>query len=196
MNRLASTGVLVTILGCALGAQAQTAPTPDAYVSVAVGPSHSNIDCSGTTSCDKTSTFAKVLLGYRLLPNLAAEASYAYLGRVKATVSDGEDTATATIKGQSLGIGIAGLLPFGSANEWTGIARVGVASNRARVSASLDGTSASDSETHTEPYFGAALNYAFTPNLEAGIAWDSTRIKYGDVSSRVNAFSVVAGFRF
>ncbi len=172
------------------------ATTPDAYLSLSAGPSRANVDCTGTSSCDRSSVAAKILFGYRIVPNFAIEASYARLGKVTATAMLDGSAATASIKGQSLGIGVAGLLPFGAAKEWTGIARIGIASNRAQVTASLDGASASDSESHAEPYFGLGLDYAFTPNLVAGIAWDATRLKYAGTSARVNAVSVVGTYRF
>ena len=74
--------------------------------------------------------------------------------------------------------------------------RGGVASNRSRVSASLAGVSASDSESHAEPYFGLGLNYALTPDVETGIAWDTTKTKSADISTHVNVFSLVGTFRF
>jgi hypothetical protein len=179
----------------ASGASAQ-AQTTSAYVSASAGPSRANVDCQGTTACDRSSAAAKLLFGYRIVPNFAVEVSYAYLGKVTATVDVGGTPVDASIKGQSLGIGVAGLLPFGSANEWTAIARAGIASNRTRVGVSGAGVSASDSETHAEPYFGLGLNYAFTPNFDAGLAWDNTRLKYADSSTRVNVLSAVATFKF
>jgi len=72
----------------------------------------------------------------------------------------------------------------------------GIASNRTKVGATSAGVSASDSETHAEPYFGLGINYAFSPNFDAGLAWDNTRLKYAGTSTRVNVFSAVATFKF
>lgn len=178
----------------ASGASAD-AQTPSAYISASAGPSRASADCQGTTACDLTSAGAKVLFGYRVIRNMAIEVSYAYLGGVTAT-ADLDGPVEASIKGQSLGIGVAGLLPFGSAQEWTAIARAGIASNRTKVGVTSAGVSASDSETHAEPYFGLGLNYAFSPNFDAGLAWDNTRLKYAGTSTRVNVFSAVATFKF
>lgn len=194
MNKLA---LILATSALLVGSRAALAQgSPDAYVSLSAGFSHANLDCTDATTCDRSSAAARVLAGYRITPNFAIEASYAYLGRAKATSDLDGSVATVSINGQSLGVGVAGLFPFGEAKAWTGIARAGIASNRARASATLDGESASDSETHAEPYFGLGLNYAFTPNFEAGIAWDSTKLKYADVSARVNVFSLVGTFRF
>ncbi len=179
----------------ASGACAQSQPS-NAYLSASVGPSRANVDCQGTTACDRSSVAAKLLFGYRIVPNVAVEVSYAYLGKVTATVDVDGDPVDASIKGRSLGIGVAGLWPFGSAQEWTAIARAGIASNRTSVAVSGGGVSASDSQTHAEPYFGLGLNYAFTPNFDAGMAWDNTRLKYADTSTRVNAISAVATLKF
>jgi hypothetical protein len=190
-NTLLALGALA--LACSASAQTQTT---SAYLSASAGPSRANVDCQGTTACDRSSAAAKLLFGYRIVPNFAVEVSYAYLGKVTATVDFDGDPVDASIKGQSLGIGVAGLLPFGSAKEWTAIARAGIASNRAKVGVSGAGVAASDSETHAEPYFGLGINYAFTPNFEAGLAWDNTKLKYADASTRVNVFSAVATFKF
>jgi OmpA-OmpF porin, OOP family len=193
MIRIKTTLLALAAVAFGHGASAQTT---NAYLSASAGPSRANVDCSGTTACDRSSAAAKLLFGYRIVPNFAVEVSYAYLGKVSATVDVDGDPVDAGIKGQSLGIGVAGLLPFGSAQEWTGIARAGIASNRTRVSVSGAGVSGSDSESHAEPYFGLGLNYAFTPSFDAGIAWDNTKLKYADTSTRVNVFSVVASFKF
>jgi len=177
-------------------AQPTQPATPSGYVSVSAGPSRIGVDCSDTTQCDRSSVAAKVLIGYRMVPNLAVEASYSYVGKATASANVDGDIASASIKGQSLGIGLAGLVPFGPNNEWTGIARVGIASTRTRVNAALSGASGNDSETHAEPYFGLGLDYAFTPTFAVGLAWDTTKLKYSDVSARVNVFSVVGTFRF
>ena len=172
------------------GASAQ-AQTASAYISASAGPSRASVDCDGTTACDLTSAAARLLFSYRIVPNLAIEVSYADLGSVTAT-ADLNGPVEASIKGRSLGIGVAGLLPFGSAQEWTAIARVGIASNRTKVGVTSAGVSGSDSESHAEPYFGLGLNYAFSPNFDAGLAWDNTRLKYAGTSTRVNVFSAVA----
>ena len=194
MNKFALLLATSALLMSGRAALAQN--SPDAYVSLSAGPSRANVDCTDTTTCDRSSVAAKVLLGYRIVPNLAVEASYAYLGKSKASSDFDGGTATGSIQGQSLGIGVAGLFPFGDADNWSAIVRAGIASNRARVSATADGSSSSDSETHVQPYFGLGLNYAFTPNFEAGIAWDTTKVKYLDASARVNVFAIVGTFRF
>jgi OOP family OmpA-OmpF porin len=164
------------------------------YASLSVGPSRFNIDCTGASTCDRSSVGGRLLLGYRVLPYLAVEASYAELGKSSATVDLDGDVVTAELKGRALGIGVAGLFPFGT--DWTGIARAGVASTRAKAAASGLGASAEASETHATPYVGLGLDYAFTPNVLAGVAWDSNKLKFGDTSSRVNTFSVVGTYRF
>lgn len=196
MNK--STTVLVAIAAacCAQGVLAQSAPT-NGYISISAGPSHISIDCSGTSSCDDNGTAARVLFGYKIIPNLAIEASYGYLGKVKATVPIGEgDTIDASIKGSAIGLGVAALLPFGPNNAWTGIARLGVASVRTTVDASSSSVSASDSDTKAAAYAGLGLNYAFTQNLELGVAIDTTRINYSGEKATARSYNVVGTFKF
>jgi OmpA-OmpF porin, OOP family len=180
-------------MACSHGAFAQAT---GGYVSVSGGASHVSADCSGTTACDDNSAAGRVLLGYRFLPNLALEASYAALGKITATVPLAGGPVDASIKGQSIGFGIAALAPFGATQAWTGIARVGVASVRASVEVSGSGISGSDSSTSTQAYAGLGLNYAVAANLDVGIAWDATRLKYAGSTGSVNIFSAVLGARF
>lgn len=193
MRRIASALFAVAALTGVSAAMAQA--TPNAYVSLSAGPSRANFDCTGTTSCDKTDVAARILFGYRVMPNLAIEATYASLGKAKATVDFDGTLVDGSIKGTSLGVGVAGLMPFGAAKEWTGIARVGIASNRTKVTVS-GAVSGSDSQTHSEPYFGLGLNYAITPSFDIGVAWDATRLNYAGEKANVNALSFVASLKF
>ena len=194
MNRLTTLSAMIAGLVFSAGACAQA--TSNAYISISGGPSRINADCTGTTACDNSSTAGKILFGYRVVPNLAIEASYAYLGKITATVPFDGDTIDASIKGRSIGIGIAGLVPFGAAKEWTGIARVGIASTRTTVNVSGSGATGSDSDTKTQPYVGLGLNYAFTPMFEVGVAWDNTKIDYSGSKATVNSYNVVGTVKF
>ena len=192
-----STTVLVAIAAACVapGVFAQATATIG-YVSVSAGPSHISVDCSGTSSCDDNGTAARVLFGYKIIPNVAIEASFASLGKVKATVPVDGDSINASIKGQAIGVGVAALLPFGSNNAWTAIGRLGVASVRTTVGASSGSVSANDSETKAQTYVGLGLNYAFTQNLELGVAIDTTQIQYDGDKSTVRSYNVVGTFKF
>lgn len=191
MNTLKS--ALLTIGGLAVAGGASAQAAPNFYVSVSGGPSRINTDCSGTTSCDNSSVAAKGLLGYKLMPNLAVEAHFAYLGKATATIDGGEGgSIDVSIKGRSIGLGVAALIPFGASKEWTGIARIGIASNRTTATAA----SASDSDTKTEPYFGLGLNYAVSSAFDVGIAWDATKLSYAGQKANVNSFNIVGTLKF
>jgi hypothetical protein len=195
MHRLLSALLAAAAFGFCASAAAQ-ATTSSAYISLSGGPSKTSADCTGTTACDNSSTSGRVIVGYRVLPTLAIEASYAYLGKITATVPIDEDSVDASIKGRSIGIGVAALVPFGASKQWTGIARVGVASVRTTVSVSSSSVSGSDSDTKTEPYVGLGLNYALTPMFDVGLAWDNTRINYSGSKATVNSYSVVGSIKF
>jgi OmpA-OmpF porin, OOP family len=174
------------------GAMAQT--SSNAYLGVSVGASHADFDCTGTTACDNSGVDARVRLGFRVVPNVAVEAHFAALGKSTATIPFAGSSVDGTIKGRSVGVGVAGFVPFGA--SWSGVARIGVASNRTSIDVSGAGISGSDSETRTEPYFGLGVNYAISSNVDLGVAWDATRLSYGGEKATVNAFSAVATFKF
>ena len=195
MNKLCKAALAMVATGWIQAASAQAMPT-NGYLSVSAGPSHISVDCAGTSSCDDKGTAVRLLIGYKVLPNLAIEASVADLGKVKATVPFDDGAIDASIKGRAFGLGVAALLPFGAHNEWTGIARLGVASVRTTVSATSGGTSADDSDTKTAAYAGLGLNYAFTQNLELGVAVDSTRINDSGDKATARSYNVVGTFKF
>jgi hypothetical protein len=193
MNKTRPILVALAVSACSCTAFAQSTR---AYVSLSGGASHISADCSGTTACDNSSGAGRVVVGYRFLPTLAVEASYGALGKITATVPIDGTPIDASIKGQSIGLGIAALAPFGATQAWTGIARVGVASVRTTVGVSGGGVSGSDTSTSTQAYAGLGLNYSIAPNLEVGVAWDATRIDYQGSTGSVNIFSVVLGAKF
>ena len=174
---------------------AQSGPTTG-YISISGGASRIDTDCSGTTSCDNSSGAAKLLAGYKIIPNLAIEASVGYLGKVTATVPNGSSSIAASIKGRSIGLGVAGLVPFGANRDWTGIARLGVASVRTTVDVSSGGMSANDGETKAAAYAGLGINYAFNPSFEFGMAYDTSRINYSGQKATAQSINLVGTFKF
>jgi OOP family OmpA-OmpF porin len=181
-------------LAAALSAGGASAQSSSAYVTLSAGPSKMNVDCAGTTACSTSSTAGKGLFGYKVTPVVAIEASYAYLGKITATVPVGGTPVDASIKGEAIGLGVAGLFPLGT--DWTGIARLGVASTKATVSVSGGGVSGSDSKTTTQAFFGLGIDYVVSPGFAIGAAWDRTRLGYADSTATVDSLNVTATFKF
>jgi opacity protein-like surface antigen len=71
---------------------------------------------------------------------------------------------------------------------------------KTKLSASLSGVSASDSDDNANLYGGLSIGYRVTKNVTVDAAWDFTRGKYErnglDESASVNAFSLGMTFWF
>lgn len=159
----------IAALGCG-AVQAQ------GYVGGGVGPARIDIDCTGATTCDKTSTGYKLFGGFRSPSGFAGELVYFDWGKVEATqVSVELGTASGELKASGWGLGMAYFAPF--TPQWQGVLRLGVLRNKAKASGTIGGTSGSTSETSTQPYYGLGVSYRFTPNLAVDAAMDFSRIK-------------------
>src|SRR5213595_1816908 len=96
----------------------------EGYVGGAIGQGNTNFDCSGTTSCSHNGTGFKFFGGYKFTPNLAGEVTYFDFGKATAAAPG----ATLDLKSSAIGIGAAFSGNF--APQWSGVARLGVASVR------------------------------------------------------------------
>lgn len=189
------------ILGaaCALAALA-CAPAiaaPQGYVTVGVGSSKVDLDCTGTNSCDNTDTAAKVVAGWEFAKDVAAEVSYNYLGQAKFNATVSEGTFDFKIKSDYVGLGLAWRPQFGQ-SAFGAVVRTGVAfvNTRAEV---VDLGSVSHSSTH--PYFGLGVTYAIDRNWGVELSWDRTRASLddgsgGDDDATVDAFTVAGTYHF
>lgn len=145
-----------------------TSAMAQAYVSADVGASHASIDCTGVASCSDNGTSFKITAGYKLGYGFAGEFGYIDFG--KATASD--SGLDAKLEAKAWTLGVAYELPI--AADFSGVARLGVASMKTTVSATVAGFgSGSESDTKAEAYYGLGANYAVAKNIKikAGIDW-------------------------
>jgi len=189
------------ILGavCALAALAgaPAIAAPQGYVTVGVGSSKVDIDCTGTNSCDNTDTAAKVVAGWEFARDVAAEVSYNYLGQAKANLTVLGEDFDVKIKGDYVGLGLAWRPQFG-ATAFGAVVRTGVAFVNTR-SEVVDAGSISHSSTH--PYFGLGLTYAIDKNWGVELAWDRTRVSTddgegGDADATSDTFTLAGTYHF
>jgi OOP family OmpA-OmpF porin len=164
------------------------------YVGGAVGRAHFSADCAGTTSCTTNDTGFKIFGGYKFMPNMAAELTYFDYGKLTAGVPITGGTATLDVRGTGFGLGVAFMGDF--TPEWSGIARLGVASNRAKVSVVAGALSGNDSERKTTAYAGLGVGYAFSKQLKAEAGIDFSNIEYQGERSNVRLISVGLTYSF
>lgn len=165
------------------------------YVGIGGGATKGNYDCAGTITCDTTSTGYKLFGGYKVSPNWGAELNYFNFGKGKATFSDGESGVIAgEIKATGFGAGVA---IFGQlAPDWSGVARLGIASTKAKGSVAEGAISASISESSTNPYFGLGVSYALSKAATLDGAIDFSKVKFSGDSANVRMLSIGVTFGF
>ena len=161
-----------TLAVTALRAQAQMAFTGNAYFGGSVGRSKSDIDCTGTLTCDTRATGWKVFGGYLFHPNFGVEGSWYQSG--KSNFSAAVEGLTATGEFKSRGFGLYALAQAAQ-GPWSGFVKLGAVSARATGSASVSDISGSVSETHTQVGWGAGLGYDFTRNFGARLEYERNR---------------------
>lgn len=187
MNKMLAIGALVA--ACATGAHAQS------YLQGNLGVSRIKADCTGLTACDKSSTGGKIVGGYGLGKGLSVELTYANFGKFKASGLVAATPVGLNIKGDSLGIGGAYTAALGN-SDFVGSARLGVSSNRARVTGSALGVTVSDKFSKTKPYYGFGLGYKLSPAVTLGVDYDNTRFEVDGDKATVSMFSIFARFEF
>jgi OmpA-OmpF porin, OOP family len=170
------------------------AASAQVYAVVSAGVSQHDVDCSGTTSCDKSGTAFKIMGGYKFMPNLAGEVGYMDFGKTK--VSVGSTNLDINVSGFGAGVAFHGDF----SPNWVGVARLGLAQVETKLTASVPGASASDSDDNANVYGGLSIGYRVSKSVSIDAAWDFTRGKYNknglDESGNVNAFSLGMTFSF
>jgi OOP family OmpA-OmpF porin len=160
------------------------------YVGAAVGATKFDVDCSGTTTCDDTDTGGKLFGGFKFTPNWGAELSYFDFGKAKATLGPDSSELKATAFGA--GFSFSGTFAPG----WTGVARLGAARVKSKVSATVGGLATSDSENHTKAYYGFGVGYMVMPNLSIDAAADFTKWKFDTDSDNLRLLSLGVTYSF
>lgn len=158
------------------------------YIGAGVGASHINVDCTGVSSCDNTDTGGKVYGGYEFNGGFGAEVGYLNFGKAKASLSG----ANLDIKIDGFYAAAAFRAPLGQDFGLT--ARLGVASLKTKLTATMGSFTGSDDETHTDAYFGIAADYAVTKNLKIELSADFSKAKYDTEKASVRTIN--AGIRY
>lgn len=161
-----------------------------AYVSVAGGVTHLNLDCTGATTCDRKGSGGKVVVGYDFGNNFSLEGGYVTFG--KATGADAGIGATIKPSAWLLG----GRLSLPLSSTWGMNVRVGAAQVKTKVDARLGTATGSASETKTKTYVGLGATYAVSPSVKLELAVDATQSAFATEKGTVRLFSLGATFAF
>jgi OOP family OmpA-OmpF porin len=177
------------LLSALIAAGSVGAHAEGAYVGLAAGGSQFNLDCVGTTSCDRSNTGFKLFGGYKLTDNVAVEAHYADYGKAKLSGTISGFDVTADVKMSGFGLGAAYLGDF--TPDWNGVVRAGVARNKVK----LEGA-ASDSQSKTKAYVGAGVGYKLTKEVALTAAVDYTEGEIGGDKAKATLYTIGVNYNF
>lgn len=190
MKRFIAAAVALTGMAFSASALAQ------GYVGVSAGRSRIDLDCAGTTSCDRTDTGAKIFGGYMFMPNFGAEIAYYDLGKAEVTGVDSTlGTVSGSLRGKSFGVFGVAAAPFG---PFSVFGKLGAVSTKAEVEASSTslGLGGSDSERHTNVGWGLGASYEFTNNIGVRAEFERMRVEFADDKDDVDLITVGVHYRF
>jgi OOP family OmpA-OmpF porin len=185
-----------------VAASALSAQAADFYVGGSVGSSKYKTDGDTVQDgsltlrlTDKSDTGLKIFGGAEITSNVAVEAGYVDLGKLKFSGNAAGNPFTGDIRGTGFFIDAVGQLPV--ANDFTLFGKLGVFSGKAKVSVNVSGVgSGSDSDSGTDVTFGLGASYALTKNLSVRGEWERFRFKvYGDKSD-ADLLSVGLSYKF
>ncbi|MBR7801338.1 outer membrane beta-barrel protein [Undibacterium fentianense] len=183
---------LMLIAGLTVGATASA----QVYVAGTTGIAKWNSDCDkGGAKCDTSTNAFKLTGGYNVDKNFALEASYFSLGKLSASATIANTTASAEAK--ATGFELAGVLKHQLADGLDGFAKLGIARVTADTSASLPNVFSMSADTKsTQPVLGLGVTYALTKDIALRAEVESRRVKIGEEKNTVTGFSVGAQFHF
>lgn len=185
LRPLTLTVLAAAIAGPAAAQSFNPQPAPIGYVSAGVGAARVAVDCTGTTSCDRTSAGYRVLGGVRLNERWSAELGWFDWGHADGQALAGTVPIEMRARGTGVGLGLAYFAPLSPG--WQAAVRFGLASNRSRLEGStvVAGlpVSVSDSSRHTQPYLGVGLDYAIDRQWSVEASADFSRLKHSSTLS-------------
>ena len=161
----------ISAIALALLALASTSALADSdsgkfYLGGGLGYAGHKVDCTEIASCSKSDVGFKLLGGYQFLPNFAIEASYADLGKAKAS----EEGLKASVKTHSFTLAALGIMPV--SKEAQVFAKLGTHFSKTRFKASFRGVNVSESHDGNGMLLGLGAQYQFTPNLKGRLEYE------------------------
>lgn len=186
---------LTTFLLVAAGMASAGAASAQGYMGLGVGQSRVGVDCSGTTSCDKTDPAFKLFAGAMFTPSWGLEGAYYDQGRVRLTASDPTlGTVTGEFNGDGIGLFGVAVLPLDKASVF---AKLGVVSARVKLDAASSVFGAAGaSERHTQAAWGLGAGYALSRFWGGRLEYERLRLKFMDEKVNAGLWTLSATYRF
>lgn len=163
----------------------------DFYVGAALGPSHVNLDCQGTSKCDQDDSGFKLFGGLKMSSNLSVELAYMDFGTGKYEYANG---TTGRLDADAVTLAAAWRTDF--TREFAGVLRLGAAYVQTKVKEQGPASSARVSSHAAKPYWGLGAEYAFSKNLKGVASADFTMGKFRGTNGVLHLYSVGAEYAY
>jgi OmpA-OmpF porin, OOP family len=163
------------------------------YVGASVGQADHDADCDGAATCDTKDTAWRILGGYQINQNFAAELGYHDLGRARAA-EPGLGELTARTNVWEL-VGVA-RLPL--ANQFSIYGKLGLYRGETKLGGNILGIPVSEKETNTDLTFGLGAQYDLTRQFGIRAEWQRYSDLAGDNIDKfdIDTISIGVVFRF
>lgn len=193
MKRILLAATLVALTGMA-GAEMTSF-----RIGATVGSARIDMDCSDSTTCDKSGTSFKIYGDMRLTDMWSVEAGYMKLGQLKTTDFDPNDSTTSESKVTVTAPYLALAARVGIIPDLNGVVRVGLARVRTqlRVTEPTIPVNEKIAQIKVKPYVGLGLEYTIQPNLQAVAGADFTQAEVSElVTGTVRSFNLGVQYGF
>lgn len=164
------------------------------YLIGGAGVSNISLSCNDGVACDKSDVGLKLIGGYQFTNGFAIEVGMMSFGTATAKGSINGVPVTAELKGTNVGAGVAYFAEFSPA--WQGVARLGIGSNKSKLTGYAGGQSGSESQSSSEPYYGFGVAYKLNPVFSVGLDMDFTKFNYDGGSANTRMATVVGRMKF
>lgn len=184
-------GITLALAVTAAGAQGS-----NFYAGGAIGQAHAKSTCDSFTgpgiSCDDKDTSWKVLGGYQVTPNFAAEVAYIDFGKVEARGPGG----TISAKAHALELVGLGILPI--ADKFSLYGKFGVYHGTVDVDVNTTTLRGNASDTSTDTTFGFGAGFDITRQVTVRAEWQRYNKVGGSNTGKddIDVVSVGGIFRF
>lgn len=196
--------VLAAAMAVSSAAVAQQTQETGWYVGAAFGQAKSDLDCTGTTSCDDSDSSWKIFGGYQINRNFAVEFGYANLGEAKASTPafffGGLLIPAANVSIEATVWELVGVGSLPVADRFSLYGKIGLYRSETDISVAFPsvGATSNDSDDNMDITFGFGARYDFTRNFGIRAEWQRySSVSAGDFGdSDVDVMSVGLLWRF
>lgn len=164
------------------------------YVGVAVGSSRFDIDTTGTTRADTSSTGYKLFGGVQFTQHFGFEAAAFDLGKATGGVSV-PGLGAVSVEGKVRGVSLAGTATLPLSDAAAVYAKAGIAFVETKATAGTPLGSFSEDDSSTQPVFGVGARWNFTDRMAARLEWERVRARFLD-DEKVDTDLVSVGLQY